>query len=545
MKIILFFLLIANVFSAQSHISSAEKNALLNLYQSTNGDNWSESWDLTKEPKDWYGITIKNGTVSEIKLRGNALKGNFPAILSVFSNLEVLDLSNNNISGEVSASVSSLSKLISFSINDNFLSGDPTHILSSQNLLQELSIGHNQFIFNDINDLLQNFTSVKVLDISGLNLTSVPQQISKFASLEILDLSDNQLKTGFNNLSALTSLQSLNLAGNELSILPTQLADLPQLTTLNLSRNVLGLNYESKLNNLINLEWLSLENNQLKDLPVNINRFQKLIHLNLGRNQISGNLSALANLNNLEQIFLDHNLLADAFPIELLQLKKLQMLSLSGNNLEGALPDVLPALTFVDDNRFTLTQIKKYLDKKPKNADFIYSPQRYDKALSKSGAIGENITLQQSLTGNDYQFTWFKNLDIKQAGNLEQYFINDLKEEDFTDYTCEAYFAKNYADYFLEVSFFREPITLESTLATKEITKDLTIYPNPTSDLLYVQATNQKVERVTIYETSGKQIFTDNGPNKLRINVKNFPSGAYLIVIKTNAGSKTYKFIKL
>lgn len=544
MKKLLLFLLLSNFAFSQYSISTAERSALVSIYNSTNGEKWSQSWDLSKDPQNWYGIKIKNHSVTEINLRGNALAGIFPATLATFANLEVLDLSNNNLSGEVSPSIGSLSKLISLSINDNQLTGDPSASIGSLASLTELSIGHNLFVINNIEGFLQIFSHLKSLDIASLNLTAVPQKISTFNDLESLDLSDNQLKTGFANLSTLSNLKELCLAGNQLETLPAELGNLSQLTTLNLSRNSLATNYETPLNNLTNLEWLSLENNLLENIPNNIGRFTKLIHLNLGRNLISGNLSGLVDLKNLEQLFLNHNLLKDNFPVELLQLPKLQMLSLTGNQLSGAIPTTIPALTFVDNNKYSLEDIKNFLDTKPKFTDFTYSPQRYDEPVSVSAVLGENVTLKQSLSGTDYQFTWFKKLDEKQAGSADNYYINNIKVEDFTDYTCEAYFAKNYPDYFLEISFFREPISINSTLATAELSKNLSIYPNPTADILFVRAINEKIESISIFDMSGKVIFTDSGNSKDRVNVRAFPSGAYLILIKTPAGNKTFKFIK-
>lgn len=544
MKKLLFFLLLSNFAFSQYSISTVERSALISLYQTTNGDKWSQSWDLTKDPQNWYGIKIKNHSVTEINLRGNALVGNFPANLATFTNLQVLDLSNNNLAGEVSPSLSSLSQLISLSINDNQLTGDPTSALSSLSSLTELSIGHNKFSIADVDGFLQNFPQLKSLDIASLNLTALPQKLSTLSALENLDLSDNQLKTGFSNLSNLINLKELNLSGNQLMVLPVELGNLTQLTALNLSRNLLATNYEAPLNNLTNLEWLSLENNLLENTPHNIGRFTKLVHLNLGRNLISGNLSSILNLTNLEQLFLNHNLLKDAFPAELLQLSKLQMLSLTGNQLSGAIPTAIPALTFIDDNRYTLKDIKSFLDTKPKFTDFTYSPQRYDDSLSVSSVLGQNVILKQSLSGTDYQFTWFKNLDEKQPGTTENFYINEIREEDFTWYTCEAYFVKNYPDYFLEISFFREPIKINSTLATAELSKNLSIYPNPTTDLLFVRAINEKVESISIFDMSGKVILTDSGNSRTRINVHAFPSGAYVILIKTPTGNKTFKFIK-
>ena len=87
MKKFLFLLLISQLFFSQQYsIPFAERAALVNLYATTSGEQWSQTWDLDKDPKFWYGIKVKNGNVTEINLRGNALKGNFPAFVAPFPN---------------------------------------------------------------------------------------------------------------------------------------------------------------------------------------------------------------------------------------------------------------------------------------------------------------------------------------------------------------------------------------------------------------------------------------------------------------------------
>lgn len=93
----------------------------------------------------------------------------------------------------------------------------------------------------------------------------------------------------------------------------------------------------------------------------------------------------------------------------------------------------------------------------------------------------------------------------------------------------------------MELSFFREPITLTETMGTDESQKNISIYPNPTSDFLNIKTENIKVKSSTIYDLSGKQIFSTQDSS---IDVGFLPSGVYVIVIKTENGEKTFKWIK-
>lgn len=542
MKKILFFLLFSQLYiSQQWSISFGERTALINLYSATNGAEWSQPWDFDKDPKYWYGIKIKNGSVSEINLRGNALKGNFPVNLSSFPKLQKLDLSSNQLSGEVAPSLSFLNQLVRLDISNNRLTGDPSAVILPLINLTEISVGNNEFQFADIETFLQNFPQLQVLDLSHIGLNGVPQKISTLTQLEALNLSNNTISQNFNNLSSLIYLKELNISGNQLTKIPPELSTLMALTSLDASRNSFTANYSSTLTSLKNLEWLSLSGNQITAFPSELSQLKKLVHLNFSDNQISGGFENLLVLKDLEQLYLDKNLFSGNFPSTLLQLEKLQMISLTGNQLSGALPDVLPALTFLENNRFTKQDIKNYILMENTVADFTYSPQRYDEPKVVSAVLGSSASLPQALSGDEFQFTWFKNLDQNTGVASENYYISNVEEEDFAVYTCEAYIFEKLPAALMEISFFREPVTLVKDLATDEVQTGLIVYPNPTTDFLHIRTNRLDIEKVFIFDLSGKLLMTEKTKT---INVSHLPAAAYIISIKTETGIKSFKFLK-
>ena len=542
MKKTLFFILLSSLcFGQKWSISFAERASLVNLYNATSGENWSTIWDLEKDPKYWYGIKIKKGNVSEINLRGNALKGNFPVAVAAFSKLEKLDLSSNQLTGEVSTAISGLSNLVRLDLSNNRFSGDPTAAILPLSQLLEISVGNNQFAFGDIETFLQNFPQVEVLDLAHIGLNAVPQKISTLTKLESLNLSNNSITQNFNHLSTLIILKELNLAGNQLTKIPTEVGMLTQLKTLDLSNNSISPNFTSPLAQLKNLEWLNMSGNQMTNFPTQLSQLSALIHLKFSDNQISSGFESLVGMQNLEQIYLDNNLISGAFPSSILQLKKLQMLSLNGNQLSGEIPETIPALTFIDNNRFTKQDLKNFLIKEKSLVDFTYSPQRYDEAKTVFARLGNAATLPQTLSGDNYHFTWFKNLDEKTAITAESYYISNVKEEDFTDYTCEAYFFEILPKELMEISFFREPVALTEGLGTAEVKTDLIVYPNPAKDFINIKTTKLDIEKVFIFDLSGKLIMTENSKT---IDINHLPSATYIISIKTSEGLKSFKFIK-
>ena len=542
MKKTLFFILLSSLcFGQKWSISFAERASLVNLYNATSGENWSTIWDLEKDPKYWYGIKIKKGNVSEINLRGNALKGNFPVAVAALSKLEKLDLSSNQLTGEVSTAISRLSNLVRLDLSNNRFLGDPTAAILPLSQLLEISVGNNQFAFGDIETFLQNFPQVEVLDLAHIGLNAVPQKISTLTKLESLNLSNNSITQNFNHLSTLIILKELNLAGNQLTKIPTEVGMLTQLKTLDLSNNSISPNFTSPLSQLKNLEWLNMSGNQMTNFPTQLSQLSELIHLKFSDNQIAGGFESLVGMQNLEQIYLDNNLISGAFPSSILQLKKLQMLSLNGNQLSGEIPETIPALTFIDNNRFTKQDLKNFLIKEKSLVDFTYSPQRYDEAKTVFASLGSAATLHQTLSGNDYQFTWFKNLEEKTPITAESYYISNVEEEDFTDYTCEAYFFEILPKELMEISFFREPVALTEGLGTAEVKTDLSVYPNPAKDFINIKTTKLDIEKVFIFDLSGKLIMTEKSKT---IEINHLPSATYIISIKTSEGLKSFKFIK-
>ena len=112
--------------AAVSAAARADRDALVALYNATDGPNWSRSdkW-LTEAPvEEWYGVgTDSVGRVRWLTLWDNGLKGPVVPELGNLTALEFLGLGDNELAGEVPAELGTATGLTGLWIDDNLLTG--------------------------------------------------------------------------------------------------------------------------------------------------------------------------------------------------------------------------------------------------------------------------------------------------------------------------------------------------------------------------------------------------------------------------------------
>ncbi len=99
-------------------------------------------------------------------------------------------------------------------------------------------------------------------------------------------------------------------------------------------------------------------------------------------------------------------------------------------------------------------------------------------------------------------------------------------------------------------SFCDSLLMIDKTFDPKFEALDLTIYPNPTQEILTLELDLQrKIEAVSIYDITGKTIFKKNfatlSTKTLDLDTSALPSGVYFISLYTMRGYVRRKFIKL
>ncbi|KAL2570859.1 hypothetical protein AAZV13_18G215600 [Glycine max] len=286
------------------------------------------------EPYINYSHFVVFKDLNNLDLSWNAISGCVGNQVRL-ENLQVLDMSYNYLDAAgILSCLDGLSSLKSLSLRGNRLNTSSFHVfetLSSKlRNLEVLNISNN-YLTNDILPSLGGFTSLKELNLAGIQLDSdlhIQGLCSLLRNLEVLDLSNNNynhIDIGY-ALSRLSSLKSLNLGYNQLT-----------------SRSIFNI---SKLSSL---EILDLFYNNFNDTDIGfaLSGLSSLKSLNLGYNQLtSSSIFRLSGLISLEILDLRFNNISDfAVHQDWSKLKKIEELDLSGNEFEGPLPSSFVNMT--------------------------------------------------------------------------------------------------------------------------------------------------------------------------------------------------------
>nr|XP_015902086.2 receptor-like protein 7 [Ziziphus jujuba var. spinosa] len=353
----------------------------------------------------------KTGHVIGLDLSSSCLSGsiNSNSILFNLVHLQSLNLAGNNFHySEIPVSVGQLMSLTYLNLSGSAFWGQIPSEISNPFKLSHLDLSFNydeiakmkllKLQSPNVSTLLQNLTSLEVLDLSEVEISSmVPDFLANFTSftsiilydcalqgefpaaifqlpnLRILDVGSNGNLNGyFPKFHHRSPLKELRLGGSGFSgSLPSSIQMLDSLDIFTIHDcNLLG-PIPSSLGKLTNLTYLDLGGNNFScRIPSSLQNLTKLTLLNISYNQISGPLPAwLGNLTKLNLLKLSCNQFHGLVPQSLSNLMNLEGLYLDGNNLGGTLKfDMffsMKCLTYLDisKNNFSL-----HFEKGSKNA---------------------------------------------------------------------------------------------------------------------------------------------------------------------------------
>lgn len=285
-----------------------------------------------------------------------------PKTIYRFRNLQVLILSDNQIT-ELPESLRKLRKLQKLYVDHNNIENlyfNTSDGRSFENL-EEIYAGYNPL--KTIPENLKDFELLKVslagckyldlknvftplariltlesLDLSELNLDTIPFEVANLAGLRSLDLSSNPSMawdTSFRFISQNKNIVEIIMQNNKLSRVPEELKLFENLQSVDLSNND-----KLRLDEVINLltdvkflNYLKLSDCKINKIPKNIGNLKSLWELDLSHNDITFLPREIGGIVQLEEIDLRYNEIQE-LPEEFAYLLNLEKIYLSNNPLE-------------------------------------------------------------------------------------------------------------------------------------------------------------------------------------------------------------------
>lgn len=186
-------------------IPQAECEALLALYNSTDGENWTNNtnWNTTSNIDNWAGVQVFSGHVKGLILEDNQLSGTIPSQIGNLTYLDAVNLSHNQLTGAIPTEIGNLTEMLVLFLNHNQLTTVPPSIEN----LTKMSEFHLQF--NNLSSLpveianLSNITDKK-LYLCGNIIEATDATLVSFL---------NQKSTGWNNCQIVNGTSEIQLDG--------------------------------------------------------------------------------------------------------------------------------------------------------------------------------------------------------------------------------------------------------------------------------------------------------------------------------------------
>ena len=318
-----------------THSASADGAVLLAIGDALAGDvalNWSRA-----VPMDcWRGVTMDDGRVSKLLLRGLGLNGRVPPELGNLDRLVHLSLQRNRLTGSIPPELGNLASLQILQLGHNNLTGTIPPELARLPQLRQLGLRNNR-LAGPVPAALRDL-ELQVLRLAGNDIYSVPAELATYHDLATMRVCAPLPPTNtalFNDCTALLEVKG--------ALAP----DVP----LNWHADVpigrwQGVAVGGPQERVVELDLY--EKGLRGHIPPELGRLDGLVDLNLAANRLTGPIPPeLGRLVNLRTLSLDRNALTGAIPAELGQLGQLESLWLRDNHLRGP---VAPAVIQIPDH---------------------------------------------------------------------------------------------------------------------------------------------------------------------------------------------------
>lgn len=139
---------------------------------------------------------------------------------------------------------------------------------------------------NYISPNIKKLVNLRILDISGSKVTSIPKEIEFCRNLKSIIANASQLKEIPTTIGKLKKLRVINFGYCKLRNIPKEIGELKNLWSLHLGSNKLD-ELPGTISNLKNLTFFSIDDNQFKKFPICILGLESVGNLWMHENQIT------------------------------------------------------------------------------------------------------------------------------------------------------------------------------------------------------------------------------------------------------------------
>ena len=397
-----------NATEAVNSCRAQDSLTLIDFYNNTRGQDWTNKWDFNKPINTWYGVTLNaagcvigidldgetGGTISVsfgnnlsgslpesvgkltslkkliignnriagvvpasvfelpfieiIDFFANEMIGPLPASMGHAENLEILSMAGNNIGGSIPPSIGMLKKLKDLFIDNNRLTGNLPPELGNASALRRIRL-HNNMLSGSIPKEFGLLSELISINLAQNNLTgTLPPELGRLEKLISFIIAHNQI-TGVTpeEIGAMKSLQVLRLCNNNfIGPLPSRIGELGKLEQFWANDNMLSGEIPHQIGNCTMISDVRLNNNQLTgSIPVEIEKLEYLSKLNLSNNLLIGPLPRnLERLRRLQELHLSNNSISGSLPEKIGELLSIKLIVADNNQIIGPLPSLVSHL---------------------------------------------------------------------------------------------------------------------------------------------------------------------------------------------------------
>ncbi|MGK0447463.1 MAG: hypothetical protein ACJA2M_001237, partial [Polaribacter sp.] len=276
--------------SITAQVSQVERQALIDLYNATDGDNWTNNSNWNTDPNSasdvstWHGITVTEISaqkyVTHIQLSENNLNGSISSLVDI-SKLNTLDVSKNAlITGPVNLDGYATS-LANVQLNETSISS----LRLPHSLSLNIKTTPNLFCVEVPTTSLSHYYNLSMSNFDlGVKITDncssvLPLSVTERAALKVIYDATNGDSWSYRTYASTeitTGLSSVDVRGFE----TIDVADERKITKLSFSGMNLNGPLPAEIDDFTELYWLSFENNAISTIDIINNKNLTNLYLN-------------------------------------------------------------------------------------------------------------------------------------------------------------------------------------------------------------------------------------------------------------------------